>query len=128
MHALQRGLERVRCDLGEHRPGSSTDIGGIDEHIVMPLSIDAHECSRCSSTCRIRRGGDAGPDAPPALRTHPGSRVARLPAEALRTFPQTRDEATATEWMPTLGVDLGFVAHAKLDRIEPTRDRHLVHG
>src|SRR2546425_13266752 len=139
MHALQRDLERVGCDLGEHRPGSSTDVRGIDEHAVVPRfiagtrfiagnSFDAHEGRRCSSTCRIRRGGDARPDAPPAVGTHPGSRVALLPAEALRTFPQARNETATTEWMPAVGVDLGFVAYAKLDWIEPTRDRHLIHG
>src|SRR5712692_3691949 len=115
MHALQRGLERIRCDLGKHCPGSGTDVRGIDEHAVAPLAIDAHEGRRWSSTRRIRRGGDAGPREPPAVGTHPRSRVALLPAEALRTFPQARNEAAATEWMPAVGVDLGFVSHAQLD-------------
>jgi len=56
------------------------------------------------------------------------SRVALLPAEAPRTLPQARNEASAAEWMPRFRVDLRFVPYAKLYRIEPTRDRHLVHS
>src|SRR5258708_7677899 len=127
MDALQWNLERIRSDLSKRRPGPCTDVRGIDEDAIVPLTIDPREGSRCSSTRRIRRGGDTCPDEPPTVGTHLGPWVALLPAEALRPFPQARDEAAATKWMPTVGFDLGFVPHAKLDRIEPARDRHLVH-
>src|SRR5256885_4171634 len=111
MHIVQRNLKRIRSNLRQHCPGRGPNIRGIDEDIVVPLAVDAHECGRWSSTRRIRRGGYTGPGEPPSLGTHPRSWVALLPAEALRTFPQARYEAAATELMPAFGVDLGVVSH-----------------
>src|SRR5947199_8977828 len=56
-----------------------------------------------------------------------GLRIARLPAEAPRPFPQARNESAAAEGMPCLGVDLGFVPNTQLDGVQPARDGQLVH-
>ena len=87
MNALGRHFERVRRDLGQHRPGSGPDVRGIDANMVVSRLIDLHERGRWKLVDRIRRGGDTGSNEPGAITLHARPRVTLLPAEALRPLP-----------------------------------------
>jgi hypothetical protein len=127
LHALQRHLERVCRDLGQHRPGSGPDVRGVDANTIVSRTIDLRERGRWKLDGRKRRGGNAGPDEPGAVASRAWPRVARLPAEALRSLPQACHQVAATERVPGLGIDRRFVADAQFDRIKPTCHRQLIH-
>ena len=107
---LHGHLQRIRRDLGQHGPGAVPDVYGVDAHPVVPRRIDLHERTRGQLDGRIGRGGHPGPDEPAASAPQARRRVARLPAEALRPFPQAGDQVAATEGTPALGVDRRLVA------------------
>ena len=63
------------------------------------------------------------PDQPAAVAARAGRRVAVRPAEALGALAQAGDEVAAAERHAGLGVDLGLVAHAQLDRVDAAAAR-----
>ena len=68
-----------------------------------------------------------GADQPASVTSPTGPRIAVGPAEPLGTCPQTLHEHPARPRRALLRVRGGLVADPQLDRVDPGRDRELVH-
>ena len=120
-------VERVGRDLRERRARARADVGRGDLDRVAAARLVPGPGGGGAPACRVGRRRHTAADQPAALATHAGRRIALGPAEPLRTLAQARDQVAAREALAALGIDVGIVADAQLDRIDPGRDRQLVH-
>ena len=126
---VERHAHHLGRGLGDDRVGAGADVGhvGLDRDEAAGIEPDPRR--RFHDQIVAERGGDAHADQPAPVARPARLRAALAPAEALRADAQALDEAALREWpCGLLGIDLGVVADAELDRVQTELLRHLVHG
>jgi hypothetical protein len=120
------GAERFGGDLRQDRARPGADVRGRDLDGESPVGVGDRARPRRLLIGGVDRGGDAHPAQQAVAAARCVQRLTAGPAEALGAGAQAGDEVARAEAVPGLGIDVGVVAHAQLDRIHVAGERQLV--
>ena len=127
LHLLRRQSQVLGGDHGHHRVGAGADVAGRADDVRRAVGAQRDAGAGGPLERAPDAGGHPPADQPAPVAHRAGLGLAVLPSELLRAEPVALPQRLARQRLAALGVHLGVVDEAQLQRIDLQRVGQLVH-